>query len=146
MVKAFRREVRVAEYIGRVSSSSKAFGIFVDARNGMVYKTIEVGEKVWMAAEWDALKIAAYCHNMSFAYALISTTWSKDATDCVGFGALPAGTGNGSFFEGEGLWTKFWTAQGEGDLYADDFHLAENGGESETLLKHSLLSVRCVRD
>lgn len=175
----------------RVSSSSKAFGIFVDARNGMVYKTIEVGEKVWMAqnlnfmttnsfcynnnaflcakygrlytwdasqtacpagwhlstwAEWDALKIAAYCHNTSFADALISTTWSKDATDCVGFGALPAGTGNGSFFEGEGVWTKFWTAQGEGDLYADDFHLAENGGESETLLKHSLLSVRCVRD
>ncbi len=177
--------------VGIVSSSSQSFGVFVDTRNGMVYKTIEVGEKVWMAqnlnfmttnsfcynnnaflcakygrlytwdaaqtacpagwhlstwAEWDALKIAAYCDNVGWGNALKSTEWSKDASNCVGFGALPAGTGNGSFFEGEGLWTEFWTDRGE-DLYADCFHLYSGAGmDNEVRRVNSLLSVRCVRD
>ena len=144
------------------SSSEPAEGSFTDPRDGKTYRTVKIGDQVWMAenlnfdsgwhlpdlAEWKMLLAAVGGDSIAGMKLKSTSGWNSDGngTDDFGFTVLPAGGWGSKDFVGEAA--AFWTSEWYGEyddyaygirLYTDTIVRKFNGR------KYIGHSVRCVK-
>ena len=78
---------------GDVNSGDEFYGSFVDARDGQQYKTVKIGNQVWMAQNLNYATKNSLCYNSNLSYCSIYGqfyTWDEALTACPQGWHLPS--------------------------------------------------------